>query len=274
MFSGIAKHGKKRFEDIKRYLHFVDNNHLQIGEKLAKVRPLQDKVYRSLQQFGVFSKDLLIDEQMVSYFDRHSSKMFIRGKPLRFGYKNWVLASSYGYPYKFETYTGASKSKDSSKPLGPQVVCSLLSLVKNPTCHCVYFDNFFTSYSLLRYLHENKFRALGIIREKHKMKCPLRSSKVVLKEKLGFYDYRSDDYVSIVQWKDNKVLYIASNFVNIAPIKMVKRYSQREKKKIDCPQPFCFYQYNQGMKSVNLLDRFISQYRPKIHGKNGTGLFF
>ena len=72
------------------------------------------------------------------------------------------------------------------------------------------------------------------------MKCPLRSLKVVLKEKWGFYDYRSDDYVSIVQWKDNKVVYIAFNFVNIAPIKVVKRYSQREKKKIDCPQPFCF----------------------------------
>ena len=102
-------------------------------------------------------------------------------------------------PYKFETYTGASKSKDSSKPLGPQVVNSLLSVVKNPTYHRVYFDNFFTSYSLLRYLHENKFRVLGTIRKNCTMKCPLRLSKVVLKEKRVFYDYRSDDYVSIVQ---------------------------------------------------------------------------
>ena len=78
------------------------------------------------------------------------------------------------------------------------------------------------------------------------MKSPLRSSKIVFKEKRGFYDYQSDDYISIVQWKDNKVVYIASNFVNIAPIKVVKWYSQHEKK-IDCPQPFCFYQYNQGM---------------------------
>ena len=216
---------RKRFKDIKRYLHFVDNNHLQIEEKLAKIRPQQDKVNRSLQQFGFFSKYLSIDEQMVPYFDRRSSKMFIRGKPIRFGYKNWVLASSYGYPYKFETYTRASKSKDSSKSLGPQVVCSLLSVAKNPRCHRVYFDNFFTSYFLLRYLHENKFRARGTMQENRTMKCPLRSSKVVLKHKREFYDYWSDDYVSIVQWKDNKVVYIASNFVNFAPIKLVKRYS-------------------------------------------------
>ena len=162
---------------------------------------------------------------MVLYYCRHSSKMFIRGKPIRFEYKNWVLASSYGYPYKFESYTGASNLKDSNKTLGPQVVCSLLSVVKNPTCHRVYFYNFFTFYSLLRYLHENKFRALGTIREYCTTKYPLRSS-IVHKEKRGFYDYRSDDYVSIFQWKDNKVICIASNFVNIAPIKVVKRYSQ------------------------------------------------
>ena len=120
---------------------------------------------------------------MVPYFGRLSSKMFIRGTPIRFGYKNRVLASNYSYPYKFETYTEASKSKDNSKPLGPHVVCFLLSAVKNPTYLRVYFDNFFTSYSLLRHLHENKFQALGTIRENRTMKCPLRSSEVVLKEK-------------------------------------------------------------------------------------------
>ena len=168
---------------------------------------------------------------MVPYFGRHSSKMFIRGKPIRFGHKNWFLASSYGYPYKFEIYTGASKSKNSSKSLGPQVACSLLSVVKDPTCHRVYFDNLFTSYSFLRYLHENKFWAFETIRKNRTMKWPLRSSKVVFKEKRVFYDYRSDNYVSILLWKDNKVVYIASNFVNIAPITVVKLYSQREKKK-------------------------------------------
>ena len=76
-------------------------------------------------------------------------RMFIRGKPIRFGYKNLVLESSDGYPYKFETYTGSCDIKNSSKPLGPQVVSALLSIVENPACHCVYFDNLFTSYHLL-----------------------------------------------------------------------------------------------------------------------------
>ena len=95
---------RKRFEDIKKFIHFADNDNLTVGDKFAKIRPLQNKVNASLQQLGFFEKNLSIDEQMVPYFGKHSAKMFIRGKPIRFGYKNWVLASSDGYPYKFETY--------------------------------------------------------------------------------------------------------------------------------------------------------------------------
>ena len=78
----------KRFEDLKKLIHFADNNNLLAEDKLAKTRPLQDRVNASLQQFRVFAKDLAIDEQTVRYFGRHSAKLFIRGKPIRFGYKN------------------------------------------------------------------------------------------------------------------------------------------------------------------------------------------
>ena len=78
------------------------------------------------------------------------------------GYKNWVLASSDGYPYKLGTYTGACKTKESSKPLGLQVVSDLLLIAEKPACHRVYFDNFFTSHLLLRDLHEKGFKVLEL----------------------------------------------------------------------------------------------------------------
>ena len=163
---------------------------------------------------------------MVPYFGKHYAKMFIRGKLIRFGYKNWVLALSDGYPFKCETYTGVCKTKDSSMPLGPQVVSDLLSIVEDPACHCVYFDRFFTSYSLLLDLHEKNFNVLGTTRENRTIKCPLRPSKAVDKENRGFFDHRSDNYVSTVKWKDNKVVYMGSNFSNIEPTKKVKHFSQ------------------------------------------------
>ena len=143
----------------------------------------------------------------------------------------------------------------------------LLSIVEKPACHRVYFDNFLTSFLLLRDLHEKDFKALRTIRKNRTLKCPLKLSKYVKNEKRVFFDYRSDEYVSIVQWKDNKVVHMGSNFCNIEPSKMVKRYCRREWKKINCVQPFCFYLCNQAMEGVDLLDRFISQYRPTIQGK-------
>ena len=49
---------------------------------------------------------------------------------------------------------------------------------------------------------------------------------------------------------------------------MVKCYSQREKKKISCVQRLCSTLLPiQSMGDVDLLDRFISQYRPTIQAK-------
>ena len=90
---------RKRLEDIMKLIHFADDNNLPAGDKLAKIRLyLQDRVNALLLQFGVFAKGLVIDEQMVPYFRWHSAKMFIRGQPIRFGYKNLALASTDGYP--------------------------------------------------------------------------------------------------------------------------------------------------------------------------------
>ena len=119
---------------------------------------------------------------MVPYFGKHCAKMFIRGKPIGFGYKNWVLASSDGYPYKFGTYTGACKTKDSSKPLNPQVVSDLLSIVETPACHGVYFDNFFTSYFYCEIYTKKVSNLFGTNCENRTMKCPQGPQNLLKKE--------------------------------------------------------------------------------------------
>ena len=79
---------RNRFEEIKRFFHFADNDCLLQEDKMAKIRLLQEAVNAFLQQFGVFAEDLSVDEKMVQYLDSHSCKIFVRGKPIPFGYKN------------------------------------------------------------------------------------------------------------------------------------------------------------------------------------------
>lgn len=51
-----------------------------------KVRP----IFNNLNEGGRWfrgKKDYSIDEVMIPYFGRHSAKQYIRGKPIRYGYK-------------------------------------------------------------------------------------------------------------------------------------------------------------------------------------------
>ena len=96
---------RDRFRSIKAYLHIADNHNLA-QSKVAKVLPLLDLLKVNCQQFGVFHKSLSIDESMVPYRGLHSAKQYIKGKPVKFGYKLWMLCSSDGFPYNFEIYCG------------------------------------------------------------------------------------------------------------------------------------------------------------------------
>ena len=141
---------RNRFQAIKSYLHAVDNQNLG-ANSMAKITPLFDLLNSKLQQFGVWYENLSVDESMVPYFGRHSCKQYIKGKPIKFGYKCWVLASSTGIPYRVEIYEGKTNCStvSSSEPLGTRVVLDSLAICTTPTMHHVYFDNFFSSYDLM-----------------------------------------------------------------------------------------------------------------------------
>ncbi len=71
--------------------------------------------------------------------------MLLKGKPIRFEFKVWCLASYDGYLYQFNVYAGKCTMISNDLALGGQVVTQLLDIVENPSNHAIYFDNFFTS---------------------------------------------------------------------------------------------------------------------------------
>ena len=87
---------------------------------MVKFDLLYDLLNKKIEQFGIAHEDLSIDELMVPYYGRHSCKQFIRAKPIRFGYKLWVLASAKGVLDKIGIYQGRT-NQGSDKPLGTRV---------------------------------------------------------------------------------------------------------------------------------------------------------
>jgi len=102
------------------------------------VRPLYDLVNSKLIQFGIFHETLSIDESMTPYCGRHSCKVYLHNKPIRFGYKHFSICSADVYPYKTIPYP--DKSFDKNKPQHLEAVTKLLDVVDDETRIDLYFD--------------------------------------------------------------------------------------------------------------------------------------
>ena len=68
------------------------------------------------------------------------------------------------------------------------------------------FDDLLTDYGLLVHMQNLGFQATGTMRKNRLSKCPLKESKLMIKEKRGIFDYRFDynGKILIFKWVDKK----------------------------------------------------------------------
>lgn len=258
-----------RFESILRHLHLNDNNQIDNENKLYKLQPLIDTLNQNFRKYGGVDEYLSIDESMIPYYGKHFAKQFIKGKPIRFGFKNWAICTSNGYMLGFDIYTGKNNKLQNSTNtfgLGGTVVLELIKLAQIPPNqgYKIFMDNYFTSVKLLDHLSTLGYCATGTVRENRLGDCPLKNGcKKMSKEKRGSYTYSSTEKVVVCQWKDNKVVTAASNFES-HEIKNTLRYCRESKSKISIPQPKIFDNYNKGMGGVDKLDGLVAVYRTRM----------
>ncbi|KAI4460385.1 transposase is4 [Holotrichia oblita] len=73
-----------------------------------------------------------MEESMVPYYGKHYAKQYIRGKPTRFGFKNWALCTNEGYMVGFDIYTGKNSSLEKHFGVGGDIVSALLQQTEVP----------------------------------------------------------------------------------------------------------------------------------------------
>lgn len=268
---------RDRFIQIKRCLHFVDNKHVHKTDKMWKLRPLMDILRSKFIEHFQPEQDLSYDESMIAYYGKHGCKQFIRGKPIRFGFKMWCLNTSTGYLINFDVYQGKNPKANThyEEALG-KCAAPLASMIeelprsKRNLAYNIYFDNLFTSSMLLLHLKEINYRGTGTIRvNRMDKKCPLSNLEIFKKKDRGAMEFAKDviNDIIIVRWLDNNVVTVASSAHGIYPFSKVRRYSQKEKRIISVPQPHAISQYNKFMGGTDLMDEKINAYRIHIRGK-------
>lgn len=265
---------RNRFRFIMQNIHCCDNNNLNKDDRFAKVRPIFTILNNKFIDITPKEENHSIDESMVPYYGGHGTKQFIRGKPIRWGYKLWTGTNKYGYIEWFELYQGANTILSNRNfGLGASVVLEFADVLQrnNPnTPYNLYFDNFFTSVNLLKQLSIRGLKGTGTVRQNRLGKsCKLPHSSKLKKKDRGYFEYisLSNNQMVICKWNYNSVVSIASNNCPVFPTTQVKRFSQKEKKNIYIPQPNIIKKYNENMGGVDRADQNISLYRVSIRGK-------
>ena len=95
----------KRFEKIKRYLHFTDNDIVEKKtDKLGKIKPILNLVRNECikvepEEFHAIDKKIIPSKTKFSKIRQYNPK-----KPRKWGFKNLVGAGSSGMMYDFYIY--------------------------------------------------------------------------------------------------------------------------------------------------------------------------
>ena len=268
---------RERFVQIMRFLHFADNTKPDLSDKVWKVRPLMNLLkQRFLNHFRPVQQ-LDYDESMVAYYGRHGCKQFIRGKPIRFGYKVWSLNTPAGYLVNFDVYQGKNPNPNTQyEDTVGKAAAPLLQMMeelpseKQNLAYCLYFDNLFTGMNLLSQLKNRGYAGTGTIRDNRVPKeCSLTSKKDMLRNTRGTYEcvHCVEDGIVVARWVDNSAVTIASTIHGVLPLSNVMRYSQSEKKKISVVRPYVFGEYNKFMGGTDRMDENVGMYRIGVRGK-------
>ena len=265
---------RARFDQMFRYLHLCNNDKPGNNDNMWKLRPFYDLINKRFLKYRTNTETLSIDESMVPYFGRHPCKQRIANKPIRVGYKLWVLAENTGYVIHFDPYQGAKGGQSArASPtvwgLGEKTVLSLLEVLPEKTSYDVYFDNFFTSFRLLCFLRDNDIKATGTVNKKKIASVPIKQPNDLSKTPRGYSEHMTtvDNKVTVVGWHDNREVYLASNAHPSLPKVKVDRFDAKAKKRILVPQPGSFQKYNKGMGGVDRCDQNVAKYRISMRGK-------
>lgn len=261
---------RNRFDDIKRSLHFNNNENMKKrGEagydRLFKVRPMIDILRRNFLKVQPEGNQS-IDEIMIPSKAASPLRQYNKKKPHRFGIKVEGRARSDGFLHDFNVYSG----KTDTAPTGDwgvsgDVVLKLIDTLPEEEPFRIYGDNWFSSYALVKNLKSRGLHYTGTIRVNRIPGLEMKSDKDLKSQGRGSFDaVVSSDGIAVVKWMDNKPIHVISSYCGVKPIDEVKRWSAAEKRFIGIRRPFIIKEYNQYMGGIDLNDFLVALYRTAI----------
>lgn len=268
-----------RWEDIRRYLHFIDSSKIPPNntDKAIRIRPVLQKFHETFHAAVSPEEFQSVDEIMIPFRGRSQLKQYLHKEPKKWGFKMWMRAGISGYVYCFDLYRGEDPAQKTSQlfSASENVVLRLCHDLAGQNIK-VYADKVFTSIPLVRKLKEDDIYFVGRCRRNRILGVDkLKSEKVLQKMGRGGMSVAtSSDGITVTRWVDNSLVHIVSSYAGKEPITICKRFSRKEKRYVQIPVPRSVAVYNKHMGGVDLMASLVARYRNDIRNNRWYMIIF
>ncbi|KAJ0009429.1 hypothetical protein NQD34_001131 [Periophthalmus magnuspinnatus] len=246
-------------------------------DRLGKIKPLYMEMRDACRQNYQPGQNISIDERMVASKTRVLFKQNLKSKPVRMGFKLFVLTDSQsGYTWDFFVYEGKC-SQPSKNGLSYDSVMNLLNTSLLGTGYKLYVDNFYTSPILFRDLLQKNVSACGTIRPNRQGYPKTTQNTLDSTAPLGSIRWIREDPVLFVQWRDTRDVFVCSTMHTAHGQETVER---RVKDDTGCwtvkdvPIPPAIKDYIKHTGDVDLSDALIGYYEVLHRTKKWYKTFF
>lgn len=272
---------KRRFIDIFSSLclrdPFLNNNNP--NDKLFKIFPFVVSIISQSQYHYIPERDLTIDESMVPFSGRHKLVQFMPLKPIRYGFKAFLLCeAASGYVLRWKLYTG--ELKDPNYGSTYRIVREMCEQIEGEG-HILYMDRYYSGLQIVTDLKRLGIGACGTLQiNRAQLTESLKKQIESLKDRETLY-LKSENGLLLSCWKDSRIVVVISNFHGVEQSLVTRNLRKKDKQKLEkeieqkkknnktnsgltfkeeVNIPISIKDYNNNMAGVDLFDQKASYY--------------
>lgn len=193
------------------------------------------------------SRYLSVDESMIAFTGRTTMKQYIPLKPIKRGFKVWVIACA------------VSLGGEVNFGLGEKVVL-LLTRALEHLGYCIFFENFFSSIPLMEKLLTKHIFACGTFRKNRKY-YPSKVLKNDKDMKKGDFDFVQCGDITVTKWKDrgkNPVNLVSNMHNGSEKVNVLRTNTKGVRESVPCSKSIS--DYNAYMDGVDRFDQLLAVY--------------
>ncbi|CAB0006498.1 unnamed protein product [Nesidiocoris tenuis] len=266
---------KKRYELIRRHLHFSNNSSADPSDRYCKIRDLFDRIRTNFLTIPNTTRQS-IEKITVPYNSVHATdrELYLPDKPPKEGFKIFARCASDGFISDMLFHDGADtfkraglSSAENNFEFGEKVVVSLCRTLPDPKSNfALRYDDWASSVQLMTYLKNNHgIQSLCLIKESKLGPIGFPSDKRLKQMGTGSMAHKFDDGhgIAATKWLESDVVVIATTYVP-HEISTIDFRDWKTFRKATIPCPRAIKEFEKGSR-INDKELFTGPDRPAYY---------